>query len=66
VDLKLGHYATDGIEVIDVRGEIDIYTAPRLRELLINLVSTGSCQLVVNLDKVGFLDSTGLGCWSGA
>ena len=59
--LKLGHYATDGIEVIDVRGEIDIYTAPRLRELLINLVSEGHYQLVVNLGKVGFLDSTGLG-----
>jgi anti-sigma B factor antagonist len=61
VDLKLGHHATDGIEVIDVRGEIDMYTAPRLRELLIDLVSKGSYQLVVNLDKVGFLDSTGLG-----
>ena len=61
MDLKLGHYARDGIEVIDVRGQIDIYTAPRLRELLINLVSKGSYQLVVNLDKVGFLDSTGLG-----
>jgi anti-sigma B factor antagonist len=61
VDLKLGHHAQDGIEVIDVQGEIDMYTAPRLRELLIDLVSTGSYQLVVNLDKVGFLDSTGLG-----
>jgi hypothetical protein len=27
VDLKLGHHATDGIEVIDVQGEIDMYTA---------------------------------------
>ena len=61
MDLKLGHYAKDGIEVIDVRGEIDIYTAPRLRELLIDLVSKGSYQLVVNLENVGFLDSTGLG-----
>jgi anti-sigma B factor antagonist len=61
VDLKLGHHVRDGIEVIDVQGEIDIYTAPRLRELLIDLVSQGSYRLVVNLDKVGFLDSTGLG-----
>jgi anti-sigma B factor antagonist len=61
VDLKLGHYVKDGIEVIDVQGEIDIYTAPRLRELLIDLVGKGSYRLVVNLDKVGFLDSTGLG-----
>jgi anti-sigma B factor antagonist len=61
VDLKLGHHAKDGIEVIDVQGEIDLYMAPRLRELLIDLVSQGSYRLVVNLDKVGFLDSTGLG-----
>ena len=61
MDLKLGHHAQDGTEVIDVQGEIDMYTAPRLRDLLIDLVSKGSYQLVVNLDKVGFLDSTGLG-----
>ena len=61
MDLKLGHYNKDGIEVIDVRGEIDIYIAPRLRELLIDLASKNSYQLIVNLDKVEFLDSTGLG-----
>ena len=61
VDLKLGHYNKDGIEVIDVAGTIDIYTAPRLRELLIDLVSTNNWQLIVNMDQVEFLDSTGLG-----
>jgi len=61
VDLKLGHYSKGGVEVVDVEGEIDIYTAPRLRELLIDLAGQGNCQLIVNLDKVGFLDSTGLG-----
>jgi len=61
VDLKLGHYSKDGIEVVNVEGEIDIYTAPRLRELLIDLVSKNNYQLVINLEKVGFLDSTGLG-----
>ena len=61
MDLKLGHHAKDGIEVVDVEGEIDIYTAPRLRELLIDLVSKDNYQLVVNMDKVEFVDSTGLG-----
>jgi anti-sigma B factor antagonist len=65
VDLKLGHYSKDGIEVVNVEGEIDIYTAPRLRELLIDLAGKGSYQLIVNLDKVGFLDSTGLGVLAG-
>ena len=66
MDLKLGHDSKDGIEVVTVEGEIDIYTAPRLRELLIDLASTGRCQLIVDLDKVGFLDSTGLGVLAGA
>jgi anti-sigma B factor antagonist len=61
VDLKLDHHTTDGIEVVDVEGEIDVYTAPRLRELLIELVNNGHYQLVVNMEKVEFLDSTGLG-----
>ena len=61
MDLKLDHHPKDGIEVVDVEGEIDVYTAPRLRELLIELVNVGHYQLVVNMDKVEFLDSTGLG-----
>ena len=61
MDLKLGHYSKDGIEVVDVGGEIDIYTAPRLRDLFIDLASKNSYQLIVNLEKVEFLDSTGLG-----
>ena len=65
VDLKLGHYSKDGIEVVDVEGEIDIYTAPRLRELLTDLAGKNNYQLIVNLDKVGFLDSTGLGVLAG-
>ena len=65
MDLKLGHHSKDGIEVVDVEGEIDIYSAPRRRELLIDLVSTNNYRLIVDLDKVGFLDSTGLGVLAG-
>jgi len=66
-DLKPGHYDKDGIEVIDVQGEIGIYTAPRLRELLIDLASTNNYQLVVSLDKAGFPPAPpASGCWPGA
>ena len=65
MELKLGHYDKDGIEVVDVEGEIDVYTAPRLRELLIDLVNKNTYQFVVNLEKVEFLDSTGLGVLEG-
>ena len=38
-----------------------VYTAPRLRELLIDLVNKNNYNLVVNMERVEFLDSTGLG-----
>lgn len=61
MDLKLEHHTEDDLEVVEVEGEIDVYTAPRLRELLIDLVNKGHFNLVVNMEKVEFLDSTGLG-----
>jgi len=47
--------------VLVVNGEVDVYTAPRLREKLVELVSAGHRQIVVDLEGVDFLDSTGLG-----
>jgi anti-sigma B factor antagonist len=47
--------------ILAVKGEIDVYSAPRLREKLVELVSQGHRQIVVDLEGVDFLDSTGLG-----
>ena len=61
MDLDLNVRKEGGHAVLEVAGEIDVYTAPKLREKLIELVSEGSYHLVVVLEKVDFLDSTGLG-----
>src|SRR3954447_25029840 len=47
--------------VISVTGEIDVYTAPTLREQLNELIAEGQYHLVVDMAGVDFLDSTGLG-----
>jgi anti-sigma B factor antagonist len=47
--------------VLEVKGEVDIYSAPRLRERLIELVEEGRTRVLVDLEGVGFMDSTGLG-----
>lgn len=47
--------------VVQVSGEIDISTAPRLREAIVGLLAEGRTQIAVDLRGVDFLDSTGLG-----
>lgn len=51
----------DGCVVLAVSGEVDLGTAPRLREHLVALVTDGHLRVVVDLTAVEFLDSTGLG-----
>ena len=61
MDLSLSTRTEGDATVVVVGGEIDVYTAPKLREQLIDLVSSGNYHLVVDMEGVDFLDSTGLG-----
>ncbi|MCU1369150.1 MAG: anti-sigma-factor antagonist [Ilumatobacteraceae bacterium] len=61
MDLRLEVTEQDEWSVVDVGGEIDVATAPRLREQLIALVNDQRYHIVVNLEAVDFIDSTGLG-----
>jgi anti-sigma B factor antagonist len=61
VDLDIGSSVVDGRTVVQVVGEIDVYTAPQLRERLDQEIEAGRHDLVVDLSGVSFMDSTGLG-----
>lgn len=52
--------------VIAVRGEVDVATAPQLREHLQRVIADGSSTVVLDLLGVTFLDSTALGVVVGA
>ncbi len=66
MDLRLDVTERDGWSVLEVGGEIDVATAPRLREQLIKLVNDQQLRIVVDLHDVDFIDSTGLGVLIGA
>jgi anti-sigma B factor antagonist len=61
VDLALATREEGDRTVVQVTGEVDVYTAPKLREQLVSLVDAGRYDIVVDMDGVEFLDSTGLG-----
>lgn len=59
LELEVDHKAD--WQVLTVRGEVDVTTTPRVRAQLISLLSEGTPQVIVDLEGVDFLDSSGLG-----
>jgi anti-sigma B factor antagonist len=52
--------------VLAVRGEIDLFTAPELKQVLAESIESGRNHIVVDLTETTFLDSTALGVLIGA
>ena len=51
--------------VLHVTGEVDVYTSPAIRERIRDLAVKGTVHVIVDLSRVDFLDSTGLGALVG-
>jgi anti-sigma B factor antagonist len=65
-EFKIEERAGEAGPVIAVSGEIDVATAPQLRESLHRVIAQGETTVVLDLLEVTFLDSTALGVLVGA
>ncbi|KMJ55861.1 anti-sigma-factor antagonist [Bacillus sp. LL01] len=65
MNLDIRHEQSEDAELIYLTGEIDAYTAPKLRGALTPLAETSTKQIVVDLKNVQYIDSTGLGIFVG-
>ena len=65
-DFQIEQRAGTTPPVIAVSGEIDVATAPQLREALHSVIAQGEATIVLDLLGVTFLDSTALGVLVGA
>jgi anti-sigma B factor antagonist len=47
--------------VIELGGEVDLYTAPEFKERMVKVIEEGKTRVVVDLSDATFIDSTTLG-----
>src|SRR2546421_2267850 len=51
----------DGISLISLAGEVDLYTAPEFKQQLLEVIGQGAKTVLVDLTDTTFIDSTTLG-----
>jgi anti-sigma B factor antagonist len=61
VQFSMAETERQGTLVLRVEGEVDVSTAPELRQRLLSLADRGHTLAVVDLSAVSFVDSTALG-----
>ncbi|MDQ2991815.1 MAG: STAS domain-containing protein [Candidatus Eremiobacteraeota bacterium] len=62
MDIKVNVRETDSeCNIVELAGEIDVYTSPKVKDALGELIDRGVYNLVIDLEKVRYIDSTGLG-----
>lgn len=66
VDLQIDVRSEGDWRVLDVRGEVDLYTSPQLRDAIGREVGEGTTRVLVDLSGVTFMDSSGLGVLVGS
>jgi anti-sigma B factor antagonist len=55
-----------GVATVGVAGEVDLYTAPALKQALSDTIDGGARSVLVDLSRATFIDSTTLGVLMGA
>jgi anti-sigma B factor antagonist len=56
----------ESTQVVAVAGEVDLYSAPELKEHVLTAIEGGKTRIVVDLSGATFIDSTTLGVLVGA
>ena len=66
MELDIKSEKAGNVCVLALNGEVDVYTAPALKEHIVDAVDEGCVDILVDLQGVGFIDSSGLGVLVGA
>lgn len=59
--MKIHENVTNGITVLRLEGDMDIYNCQTLRDHIKGLTDNANCKVVANMDMVSYIDSSGIG-----
>ncbi|MRG87213.1 STAS domain-containing protein [Salinibacillus xinjiangensis] len=61
MNLSIDVSEKNDVHEVKLSGEIDVYTAPKLKETILPLTKQKGATVKIDLEKVQYMDSTGLG-----
>ncbi|MCX7883250.1 MAG: STAS domain-containing protein [Brevinematales bacterium] len=59
--MEINRRETGDVVIFDIKGEIDLYNAPEIKEKIKDEINKGKVNIIINLDKVSYIDSSGIG-----
>jgi anti-sigma B factor antagonist len=60
LDFDLRAHESGDRMVVTITGDLDVFTAPRLRDYVVDLIDEGHLRIYIDLRPCEFLDSSGL------
>lgn len=65
MNIKIDATENEGEYLVSVSGELDLYTAPELKQVVEPVAASGEHDLIIDLSELSYMDSTGLGIFVG-
>ena len=59
--MEINRRESADIVVLDISGEIDLYNAPEIKDTINQLIEDQKYNVIINLEKVSYIDSSGIG-----
>jgi len=59
--MEIGFRKYKEVYIVDVKGDMDLYNAHELKSVVNRLIERNISKVVINLEKVDYIDSSGIG-----
>lgn len=66
MEVRVDVRTVEGVAVVSVSGELDVYTSPQLRSAIDDILARGQTRMLINLAETTYMDSTTLSILSSA